>query len=293
MKESEILETYKAVLAFFEDNPYMRTLLLVLIYGLATAIAVRITNALFRRLIAKSAKKITQLTFLKHAVVTIVILIGAFNMAYQVQSLRSLLVSLLATSSVIAVAVAFASQEAVANIVSGIFLTIFAPFTIGDRIRLPEKGVTGFVEDINLRHTVVRTIEHSRIVLPNSVVNSAVLENYNLKSGPVCTYMDIGISYESSIDKAGAIIADEVVRHPKYMDGRTKEERAAGAPAVAPVVTALGDFSVTLTVGVWAESPGAAYTLCGDLRKSIKERFEREDIVIPYPHTVVTIEKEA
>ncbi len=287
------MEGFTAVRAFFEDNTYMRTLLVVLIYGLVTAAAVRVTTALFRRLIARSAKKITQLTFIQHSVVTIIILLGAFNMAYQIESLRSLLVSLLATSSVIAVAVAFASQEAVANIVSGVFLTIFAPFTIGDRIRLPEKDITGFVEDINLRHTVIRTIEHSRIVLPNSVVNSAVLENFNLTSGPICTFLDIGISYESSIDKASAIIADEVTRHPKYMDGRTKEERAAGVPAVSPVVTVLGDFAVTLQVGVWAENPGAAYTMCGDLRKSIKERFEREGVEIPYPHTVVKIEKEA
>ncbi|HWQ51848.1 MAG TPA: mechanosensitive ion channel domain-containing protein [Terriglobales bacterium] len=286
------MEQIAAVRAFFEANLYMRILLIAVIYGLVTAVAVRVTNALFRRLIARSAKKATQFTFMHHAAVTLIIALGAFNMAYQVEALRSLLVSLLATSSVIAVAVAFASQEAVANIVSGIFLTIFAPFTIGDRIRLPEKNITGFVEDINLRHTVIRTLEHSRVILPNSVMNSAVLENYSLKGGPVCASLEIGISYESSIDKASAIIAQEVARHPKYVDVRTKEALAAGAPAVTPVVTALGDFAVTLTVGVWAENPGAVYAACGDLRKSIKERFEREGVVIPYPHTVVKIEKE-
>ena len=66
-------------------------------------------------------------------------------------------------------------REATANLVSGVFISLFKPFGIGDRIKLSDKQIDGVVEDISLRHTIIRTFENTRIVVPNSVLNLSLI----------------------------------------------------------------------------------------------------------------------
>ncbi len=287
-----MLETIKSFFTFLSENPFVKSLFTIALYALLTYISVKITKMLFNKVQARYAKASTQLLFIRHAVVGLLICIGIFSMTYQITALRPLVLSLLTSSSVIAVAVAFAAQEAVANIVSGIFLTIFRPFTIGDRINLQGQGITGFVEDINMRQTTIKTLENSRIIVPNSIINSELIENYNLNDEAICTFLEIGISYESDLSLATKIIEEEVVSHPSFIDSRTPEQKKKNAPKAKANVVALADSSVNLKIGVWTESPGVAYDTCSDLRKSIKARFAQEGIEIPYPHMVVELSKE-
>jgi len=71
---------------------------------------------------------------------------------------------MLAGAGILAVAVGFASQAALSNIISGVFVVIFKPFRVGDRLKINE--LTGVVEDITLRHTVIRDLENKRIIIP-------------------------------------------------------------------------------------------------------------------------------
>ena len=101
--------------------------------------------------------------------------------------------------------------------VSGMFLSFFRPFKIGDRINLMEKNIAGIVEDISLRHTVIRTFENNRVIVPNSVVNMEILENANFEEDKVCRFLDISVGYNSDIEKAMDIIAQQCAQSQKFL----------------------------------------------------------------------------
>ena len=126
--------------------------------------------------------------------------------------------------------------------VSGMFLSFFRPFKIGDRINLMEKNIAGIVEDISLRHTVIRTFENNRVIVPNSVVNMEILENANFEEDKVCRFLDISVGYNSDIEKAMDIIASAGAQSQKFYDNRSQEEIEAGAKDVAVRGFAAGKF---------------------------------------------------
>ncbi len=235
----------------------------------------------------------TQFTFIKHFLSGIVYFIGILSAVYTIPTFRNLVVSIFAGSGVIAIIIGFASQQAFSNIVSGIFIAIFKPFRIGDRIKLIGRETFGVVEDITLRHTMIRTFENKRIIIPNSVISNDIIENANIVEDKVCNYIEIGISYDSDEDKAIEIIRDEAMNHEFFMDNRSFEEITAGEPPVNVRVIGFGDSSVNLKAWVWSKDSLSGFKMKCDLNKSIKQRFDREGIEIPFPYrTIVFKNKE-
>ncbi len=238
--------------------------------------------------IASSKLKVdpTKYKFLKNTVDFTVYLIALIIIFKSIPELNAFGNGLLASAGIIAAIVGFASQSAFSNIVSGIFLVIFRPFSVGDRIRVGQL-YTGDVEDITLRHTVIRDFENRRIIFPNNVISSEVIVNATTSEEKVCMFVEVGISYAANIDKAMQVMRDEALHHPEYLDNRSEEEKAQNLPSVAVRVIQLAESSVQLRAWVWAKDPSAGFMLKCDLLKSIKERFDREGIEIPFPHRVV------
>jgi small-conductance mechanosensitive channel len=234
----------------------------------------------------------TQYKFMSHFVSGIIYFLGLLLALYSVPALRGLGTSLLASSGVLAIVIGFASQQAFSNIISGIFIAIFKPFRIGDRLRLEGKIFFGMVEDITLRHTVIRTFENKRIIIPNSVISSEILENENIVEKKVAKFFDMGISYDSDVNKAIQIIKEEALKHPLRLDNRTKEEIANNEEPVKVRVIGYGESSVNLRAYVWVNSPPDAFILGCDLNQSVKERFDKEGIEIPFPYRTLVFKDE-
>ncbi len=238
-----------------------------------------------------SGLNVTQFTFLKH-LITGLIYFGGFALAvYSVPGWRNLSLSMFASSGIIAVVVGFASQHALANLVSGIFITIFRPFRVGDRVRMMGKDVAGIVEDITLRHTVLRTFESKRIVIPNSLISSEIVENANLIDEKICRFVEFGISYDSDMDLAMKIMREEALAHPDTIDVRDDEQKSKGDPVVVVRVLGFGDSSVNLRAWVWAKDQPTAFVLACDLNERIKKRFDQSGIEIPFPHRTIVHKK--
>jgi small-conductance mechanosensitive channel len=149
---------------------------------------------------------------------------------------------------------------------------------------LEGKGFYGIVEDITLRHTVIRTFENKRIIIPNSIISSEIVENENIIESKVVKYFDMGISYDSDVNKAIQIMKEEVVKHPEFLDNRTQEEMGNNEEPVKVRVIGFGESSVNLRAYIWAETPKKAFVMGCDLNKSVKERFDKEGIEIPFPY---------
>lgn len=188
--------------------------------------------------------------------------------------------------------VGFASQSAFSNIVSGVFLVIFKPFSVGDRVRIGTL-YTGDVEDITLRHTVIKDFENRRIVIPNSVISNETIVNSTITDEKVCMFVEFNISFESNIDQAMKIMQEIGESHPLCIDNRTQAELDKGEPKVMLRLIEITDFSVKLRAYTWARNPSEGFDLKCDLLKLIKERFDKEKVEIPYPHRTVLYRDQA
>jgi small conductance mechanosensitive channel len=253
---------------------------------LATIFLDFLISRFFKRLIHRSTQIMkndpTNYLFLGHSVRAIIYIVGFSLAIYMMPHLRVLANSLLAGAGVLALAVGFASQQALSNIISGIFIVIFKPFRINDRLKIGDNY--GMVEDITLRHTVLCDLYNKRIIIPNSLISNEIIINSDIGDGRICNRMEIGISYDSDLKKAKKIIKEEILNHPLHMDPRTPKEVKDGEELAPVKVVGLGEYAVNLRGWAWAENSIDAFELECDLWESIKLRFDAEGIEIPFPH---------
>lgn len=225
----------------------------------------------------------TSLRFLNNMVAFVIYLAATIVIFSYIPALRKLGLSLFAGAGILAAIIGFASQNAIANIIGGIFVVVFKPFRVGDFITVSEKS-SGTVEDITLRHTVIRNVENKRIIIPNAIINSENILNSSIIDDKICNLIEVGIAYDASIDKARAVIQEEARKHPFYIDNRGEFEIKANESDVMVRVISLADFSVVLRAYVWTEDIERGFGLKYDLYESIKKAFDREGIEIPFPY---------
>ena len=143
------------------------------------------------------------------------------------------------------------------------------------------------MEDITLRHTVIRNLENRRVIIPNTAISEQTIINSDIVDEKVCTTLDLGIGYDSDLNNAFKIITEEAIAHHNFLDIRTKEEKQNGKNPIDLRVVGWGDSSINLRAYIWAKSFGDGFTMKCDLFKSIKEKFDIEGIEIPYPHRTI------
>ncbi len=256
-----------------------------LIIYLFTQTVVWIVNYLFRNYFTKNEKALIDkhnAGFFRRIIIYAVYLIGITAFLALIPGMEKVSNSILAGAGIAAMAVGLASQEALKNIVSGMFIVFSKPFRIGDSIQVGN-DISGTVREITLRHTLIVNGENRTIIVPNSTMNTATIINSTIGDQATCAFVEIGVSYETSLDHAISIMREEIQKHPLLIDRRSANEKKSGAPQVVIRVTNLGDSAITLKAWTWASSSGNASVLKCDLLKSIKERFDAEKIEIPYP----------
>ncbi|MFT7615475.1 MAG: small conductance mechanosensitive channel [Candidatus Woesearchaeota archaeon] len=277
----------------FITSPFGQVVIVTLLFFLTHFLA-KLVNSNMRHRLGKANRILnitkTQDVIIRHVTTAMIYFIGAGIAIYIIPSLRAISVSLFAGAGVLAVIVGFASQQAVSNIISGVFIAIFTPFRVDDLIQM-DKDILGRVEDITLRHTVIRTFENKRVVIPNSVMNNEIITNFNIEDEKICQFIEFGISYDSDIDLAEKIMRDEAQNHPLMIDVRTPDEKLHNTEKIRVSVLGLDDSSVKLRAWVWADTPINAYHLLWDLNKSIKQRFDKEGVEIPFPYRTIVYKK--
>jgi len=288
----------QAMITFLRDiagHPRFTQLLIsVIVLVLAIALA-RLVRHMMKKYLDTATQRLnvdaTRYNFIRHVLSFAIILSALIIIFYTIPELKSLGLSLFAGAGILAVVIGLASQQAFSNIVSGVFIVIFKPFRVNDNIKVGSL-FHGIVEDITLRHTVIRDFENRRIVIPNAVMSEETITNSTLTDEKMCNFLFIGISYDSDIDKAIRIIQEEARKHPHFLDNRSSEDLSLGVPDVVVRVISLGDFSVNLRAGIWTLNHRKGFELKCDLHKSIKERFDREGVEIPFPYRTLVYKKD-
>lgn len=199
-----------------------------------------------------------------------------------IPSLNKLATALVACSSVIVAAIGLASQDALKNAIDGIFITIFRPFSVGDRVKLISRNITGTIIDINFRFTSIRTVENSVLMIPNSIINSEIIENSNIVDTRIKAFLDVSVSYDANIKLVKEVLTNIIVNHPLFVDSRTDEEKENNVKPVSIMVRNLGESGVDVRATVCSANIGDSFQLCSDLREEILVEFKKNNIEIPY-----------
>ena len=269
-------------------------LLYIGIVLILTIIGASMVGSFFTRMIRKTTSSggdPTSYKFLRDLSIFGVYFFGILLVTLAFPALRGVAQTALGGAGLLAVVLGIASQEALANLIGGVFIIAFKPFRVGDVIKITETLV-GTVTDITLRHTVIRSYENKMIVIPNAIINKEKVTNYDLEEKKICQWIEIGISYDSDIDLAKKIMKEECESHPNIFDNRTNQDLRNGLPLVVVRVTNLGDSSVTLRAWAWAWDFASAFVMKCELYESIKKRFDAEGIEIPFPHRTLVLKKD-
>lgn len=177
----------------------------------------------------------------------------------------------LAGIGVVGIAVGFAAQDTLSNIIAGFLIFFDKPFMVGDWLHVA--GQVGAVSEITMRTTRIRTKNNTWVVIPNKKIIDEVLVNHS-KHGETRIDVPIGIAYKENIPQAREVLLRAVADLPgvvKY-------------PAPDVVVSGLGGSSVDLDVRVWisraSEEPPVFYRVA----EASKLALDEAGIEIPFPH---------
>ena len=268
----------------------VRWLLTFVIKGAIIYLVVRVltgvTKYLFFRSLHKQRKIAldeTKVSFMRRIIVTAIYIIGIAAFLSLIPGMEKVSNSILASAGIMAAAVGLASQDALSNIIGGLFIIFSQPFKLGDFVEI-DSTVKGTVIEITLRHTVIRDAENRMILIPNNKINSSTVINSSYGDTSTCAFVEVGVAYTVNLDRAIEVMRDEIMKHPLLIDHRTEEDKKKGLPEVIIRVINLGDSAITLRAWAWASSAATAYSMKCDLLKSVKERFDAENIEIPYPY---------
>ncbi|MEA3229933.1 MAG: mechanosensitive ion channel [archaeon] len=149
---------------------FSEEMIIIVLIIVLTPLAAKFVGHVFFHLEKNSKRRrkkdITKQRMARNVVNALIYLIGFALLLYSIPELRTISIGLFAGVGFLGIVVGLAAQDTLANIVAGISLAIFQPFRLDDRLRIA--GEYGTVEDITLRHTVIRTWENKRIISPTT-----------------------------------------------------------------------------------------------------------------------------
>ncbi|MGB2584128.1 MAG: mechanosensitive ion channel family protein [Dehalococcoidia bacterium] len=173
-------------------------------------------------------------------------------------------------------AVGFAAQNIIRDYFHGFFIIMEDWFRVGEVATC--SGQTGVIESMGLRLTVLRDLNGTMHVIPNSKID----QTSNMAREWARINLDISVGYNENLDKVFQVVNDVCM---KFKEDSEWSEHMLTTPEVVRVNN-LGDSGIEIKV-MGDTKPMQQWALMGELRKRIKERFDEEGIEIPWPHTKV------
>lgn len=166
------------------------------------------------------------------------------------------------------VAFGLAMNGAVSNIAGGLLLLVTRPYKLDDFVSVA--GYEGFVEDINLNYTVLRTFDNKVIHIANGKASTESITNYSKKDIRRVDQV-FNVSFDSDYERARRVILDLAENHEKIL----KE------PAPFARLTAHGDNGMVITSRVWVKIEDY-WSVSYDMLEGVLRGFEENSIEIPY-----------
>ncbi len=197
-----------------------------------------------------------------------VILIGVY-LVLQIAGLTRLAVTVLGGTGLVGIVVGLAFREIAENSLASILLSVRNPFRTGDWIQVGEHE--GIVQNLNMRTTILLTLDGNHVLIPNALVYKSVVTNFSTNPGRRAEFA-VGIGYADSIVKAQDVILAALRAHPAVLD----------APEPAAIVDELGASTVNIRVQFWFD--GKTYSIFkvrSSLMRQVKRALQDAGVSMP------------
>lgn len=256
------------ILDFISDETLARLIKSVIFVAIALPVALFIRKYL-RNVVTKNhgphyGMLIGKVSY--YSMLVIMVIIVFTEMGYQ-------LGPLLGAAGILGIAIGFASQTSVSNIISGFFLIAEKPFQIGDVISINE--TTGVVLSIDTLSVKLRMFDNKFVRIPNELIIKSVVTN--ITRFPIRRIdMKVSFAYKEDIARVKDILFDIA----------NKNTFALQEPPPVVNFDAYGASSIDLMFNVWCAKEDFLRTK-NMLQEEIKKRFDLEGVEIPFPHTSI------
>jgi len=198
----------------------------------------------------------------------LVFLAGAY-VVLRVSGLTQLAFTIVGGTGLVGLAVGIAFRDITENFLSSIFLSVQRPFESGDLIEVA--GVTGFVQQLNVRTTVIMTLSGNIVQIPNSLVYKSVLRNFSANPNRREDFV-VGIGYDDPIDTAQEVARKVLASHPAVLND----------PEAWVLVDDLGKATVNLRIYFWLNGEAHSFLkVRSSVIRLVKRAFQENGISMP------------
>lgn len=247
-----------------------KSILLALVIYLVGRFLIGLINKLAARMMERKHLDASIQSFLKsfiNILLTILLLISVVSaLGVNTTSFAALLASA-------GVAVGMALSGNLQNLAGGIIILLFKPYKVGDYV--DAQGVSGTVKEIQIFHTILQTVDHKVIYVPNGALSSGSVVNYSLSEDRRIEW-SIGVEYGTDAEKVKSTLLSIA-----SADGRILQD-----PAPFIALSGLGESSVDFVLRAWVKNADY-WDVYFDLNRQIYEVFGQKGISFPFPQMVV------
>jgi len=240
-------------------------------------VVILITGFVIIKVINFSIGRVTRKRFSEQTAMVIrkgIFYTGAFIILVGVlRQLGFKLTALLGAAGIAGIAIGFASQTSISNLISGLFLISEKSFAVGDVIKVGEN--TGVILSIDLLSVKIRTFDNMYIRIPNETLIKS--EVTNITKFPIRRLnIDINVAYRVNLTRVKEILLEIAKNNPYCLDN----------PEPFFLIKDFRENGINLMLGLWFSKTDYV-PLKNSIMQEIKERFEKEGIEIPFPHVSV------
>ncbi|NLO27955.1 MAG: mechanosensitive ion channel [Actinobacteria bacterium] len=195
------------------------------------------------------------------AVTLFFVAVGLVFWIMDVAALKRVAVGMFASAGVVGIALGFAAQTTMANLVSGVIIAFAQPIRLGDRVTIDDEY--GTVESIGLFYTNIHTWDNRRLVIPNKILSDQSIRNYTLVDPRMPALVLLRLEYGADVETVRTILLDEARTHPLFLRD----------PEPSVQVVDADNLGISVRLSAWAATQADAWTLAVDVREKAIRRL--------------------
>ena len=247
-----------------------KSILLAIVIFVVGRYVIKLINKLIANMLERRRVEPTIQSFLKsftNILLTILLVITVISaLGVNTTSFAALLASA-------GVAIGMALSGNLQNLAGGIILLLFKPYKVGDFI--DAQGISGIVQEIQIFHTIIQTVDNKQIYIPNGALSSGSVTNYSVKELRRVDWT-VSVEYGTDVEKVQTTLMNLI----------EADNHILKDPAPFIALKELAASSVDFTVRVWVK--GTDYWgVFFDMNKQVYEEFNRQGISFPFPQIQV------
>lgn len=248
-------------------------LLLALMLGATTLVVTRLAVGFVELYSRRSEAALPLTSLFENLTRLLIFLLGILII---LQSVGISITPLLTALGVGGISIGLALQNTLANLFSGLSIIMSRKVRPGDYIQMGT-GEAGYVSDITWRATTIQEIENNLIVVPNSKLLASNFKNYNLPDKETLFVVELGVSYESDLEKVEQVTLEVAQEVLKEVDGGIKEFQ--------PFINYydFADFRINFRVFLKVQEFIDQRHIRHAFIKQLHRRYRAEEIQIPFP----------